>query len=169
MNRSLFLSLLFSSAAILAQAQYNSPMSEHNHSSSPSQASCPWLPLGSAAKALGGDVYLTVRLLVNGDGSCKFLRRQDSHDSLTVLVGDAAALSSCSEAHTTLRGIGNDAARCKLPSSHGKTIEMVSSRVRDMHFTVTLAASGRKSSTKSSHEQEDVLEQVAEQIAGNLY
>ena len=169
MNPSLFLSLLLSFAVILAQAQHNSPLNEHNTLPPPSQASCPWLPLGSAAKALGGDVYLTVSLPVNGEGSCKFLRQQDSHDSLTVLVGNAAALSSCSEAHTTLRGIGNDAARCKLPSSHGKTIEMVSSRVRDMHFTVTLAASGRKSPKKSSDEQEDVLEQVAEQVAGNLY
>ena len=169
MNRSLFLLLLFSSAAILTQAQYNPPQTEHNDSPSPPQVSCRWLSLGSAAKALGGDVHLTVSVPVNGEGSCQFSRQQGSHDSLTVLVGKAATLSICSKAHTTLRGIGNEAARCMVPGPHGETIEMVSSRVRDVHFTVTLATGGRKPPTKTSDEREDALEQIAEQIAGNLY
>jgi cell division protein ZapA (FtsZ GTPase activity inhibitor) len=46
---------------------------------------------------------------------------------------------------------------------------MVSGRVRDLHFTVTLTSSGQKSAVKLPDVQEDALEQIAEQIAGNLF
>jgi hypothetical protein len=46
---------------------------------------------------------------------------------------------------------------------------MVSGRVRELHFTVTLTSSGQKNPVKVSDVQEDVLQQIAEQIAGNLY
>jgi hypothetical protein len=46
---------------------------------------------------------------------------------------------------------------------------MVSSRVRDLYFTVTHTSRVMKRPVKLSEGQEDPLEQIAEQIAGNLY
>jgi hypothetical protein len=46
---------------------------------------------------------------------------------------------------------------------------MVSSRVRDLHFTVTLTTREQKSQAKPADLQDDALEQIAEQVAGNLY
>jgi hypothetical protein len=46
---------------------------------------------------------------------------------------------------------------------------MVSGRVRDTYFTLTHTALGQKRPVKLSDAQGDALEQIAEQIAGNLY
>jgi hypothetical protein len=45
---------------------------------------------------------------------------------------------------------------------------MISSRVRDLYFTVTLASRGQKNSPKADV-QNDAPEQIAEQVAGSLY
>jgi hypothetical protein len=91
------------------------------------------------------------------------LREQRSPDALKILVSKNA-LASCPTESTKLQGIGNQAVRCRV-----KGLEMVSGRVRDLHFTVTLTSSGQKSAVKLPDVQEDALEQIAEQIAGNLF
>jgi len=111
---------------------------------------------------------VSVRGTQDNDGSCKFLKLQDPHDSLQVQVSKAS-LGSCPAEHTRLVGIGNEAAKCALPGSHGKTVEMVTGRVRDVHFDVTLTVVNRRVPAKSSDEAELPLEQIAEQVAGNLY
>jgi len=132
------------------------------------QTGCPWLSQGTAAAALHGDVSVTVDVPHTGEGSCKFSCRQAPADSLQILVS-RTTLTPCPAKSTKLSGIGNDAASCTLHGPRGQKVEMVSSRVRDLHFTVTLTARAQKSSSKSPDLQQDALEQVAEQVAGSLY
>jgi hypothetical protein len=138
------------------QAQYGKPniptVGSHQHT----QTTCPWLTQGSASNLLGGDVAMKVSVSVTGQGSCRFVR---SDDTLEILVSKAA-LAVCPRGSTELKGIGNQAATCKA-SGRGY---VVSGRVRDFHFTVTQIARGKKSSV-----EQDALQQIAEQVAGNLY
>lgn len=167
-NRNLTLLLLLASSAIAAQAQYNTPGAPGVSHLRPQNTGCPWLTEGSAARALGGDVSVTVNVPNTGEGSCKFSRLPEFPDSLEILVSKAT-LPTCPPQSMQLKGIGNQAERCKRSGSRGEDIEMVSSRVRDLYFTVTLASSGKKSAEKSSGPQDDALEQIAEQVAGSLY
>jgi hypothetical protein len=160
----LFLLLLASSAAA-EQAQYGKPSVPQSGPPARSQTTCPWLTQGSASGLLGGDVSIKVYVSDTGEGSCRFLR---PHDSLEILVSNTA-LASCPTGSTALNGIGNQAARCKAPGSHSGGGDMISGRVRELHFTVTRTAHGQKLPVKLPDAQEDALEQIAEQIAGNLY
>lgn len=167
-NRASCLLLLFIASAAATLAQYNAPQAKAGNSITPSQPTCPWLTAGSAVRALGGDVSVSVSATNNNDGSCKFLKLQDSRDSLQIQVGKDS-LTGCPGEHTKLVGIGNEAAECKLPGPRGETIDMVSSRVRNVHFNVTLTIFGQRVPAKPPNEPEVSLEQIAEQIAGNLY
>jgi hypothetical protein len=77
-----------------------------------------------------------------------------------------AAMSGCPAGANQIKGIGNEAARCRLPATHAETIDMISSRVRDIPFTVTLGLHTQK---RSMNPEDDALEQTAEQVAGSLY
>ena len=46
---------------------------------------------------------------------------------------------------------------------------MISGRVRDLHFVVTLVSGLKKAPASSAEAQDDALELIAEQIAGNLF
>jgi hypothetical protein len=168
LHRTLLFLLLLAYSTAAVQAQYSKPSVPQSGSQARSQTTCPWLTQGSASRALGGDVSTKVSVSDTGEGSCRFLREQRSPDSLMILVSKDA-LTSCPTESTKLKGIGNQAARCRAPGSHSKGVEMVSGRVRDLHFTVTLTSRGQKSPVKLPDVQEDALEQIAEQIAGNLY
>jgi len=164
------LCLLLSSAAV-AQTQYGTAPK----TAAPSHASsgCPWLTEGSAARALGGEVSVTVKVSDSGEGACRFSRQPGSPDALEILVS-RATLPTCPADSTNLKGIGNDAATCRPHTSRAEAIEMISSRVRELHFTVTLTTRAQKAASKSADPQaadpqNDALEQIAEQVAGNLY
>ena len=167
-NRASALLLLFFASTAATLAQYNAPPAKQGNSIIPSQPTCPWLTAGSAARALGGDVSVSVSTANNNDGSCKFLRLQDSRDSLQIQVGKGS-LTGCPGERKSLVGIGNEAAECRLPGSHGETVEMVISRVRDVHFNVILTIFRQEILPKSPNEAEVPVEQIAEQVAGNLY
>ncbi len=133
-----------------------------------SQAVCPWLTQGSAARALDGDVSVTTNVTDTGEGSCRFSRQQEPANVLEILVSKSG-VRSCPADSPRLTGIGNEATLCRLREPHSDSVEMVSSRVRELHFTVTLSLHGLKSSTKSPDSSADELQQIAEQVAGNLY
>ena len=133
-----------------------------------SQTVCPWFTQGSAANALGGEVSVTVKVSNTGEGSCKFARQKDSTSYMEILVSKAS-VPACPSDSVRLTGVGNEATRCKLRESHGDSAEIVNSRVREMHFSVTLSMHGQKASTKPSDISDDILQQIAEQVAGNLY
>ena len=168
--RGLILALLLSTVAA-AQTQYASPNTPQSSSQARSenlqQVACPWLTQGTAANALGGDVSATVNVSDAGEGLCRF-SRQSTPDFLEILVSKAA-LPTCPPGSTELRGIGGQAEGCVHSGSHGEVVEMISSRVRDMYFTVMLTSRQQKGAVKSSSVQGDTLEQIAEQVAGSLY
>lgn len=137
-------------------------------STSPASTSCPWITEGSAAKALGGEVTLVVNLSGADEGSCNFFRKQEPKAFLKIEVSKSV-LSSCSADSTKLRGVGNEAMRCAPAGSGDQTGEMISGRVRDLHFVLTFQPLGIKSPANSAGTQDDVLEQIAEQVAGNLF
>ena len=168
-HRALLLLLLSTSA--MAQTQYGT--APKPGSMAHASTGCPWLTEGSAAQALGGEVSVTVKVSDMGEGLCNFSRRQVSTDSLEILVSKAA-LPTCPPDSTSLKGIGNGALSCRPHGSRAEAVEMISSRVRDFHFTVTLTTRGQKTPAKpdepqATDPQNDALEQIAEQVAGNLY
>jgi hypothetical protein len=168
LHRTLVFLLLLASSAIAEQAQYGKPGVPQSGSQARAQTTCPWLTQGSASRFLGGDASVIVKMADKETGSCRFLLQQGTHDSLKILVGKAA-LVSCPAGSTELKGIGNQAASCKAPGSRSGAVDMVSGRVRDLSFTVTHTAVAQKHPVKLSEAQKDALEQIAEQIAGNLY
>lgn len=159
--------MLLAASTAVAQAQYANPNGSQSNAQNPpryvSKTGCPWLTQGSAAKALGGEVSVTVDVSHSDEGVCKFSSQSGPPDSLEILVSKAV-LPACPPESTELKGIGNQATRCSHPGTHGQAVEMVSSRVRDIYFTVTHASRAKKSDP-----QDDALEQIAEQVAGNLY
>jgi hypothetical protein len=165
MHRHALVWLLLSSAA-LAQTQYGTASKPGTAALAP--AGCPWLTSGSAAHALGGDVSATVKVSNSGEGSCNFSRREGPPDALEILVSKAALLT-CPSDSMSLKGIGNEAHSCKPRAARGEVEEMITSRVRDLHFTVLLTTRSQKIPSKSDDPQNDALEQIAEQVAGNLY
>src|SRR5271165_6234478 len=112
------LCLLLSSAAV-AQTQYGTAPK----TASPAHAStgCPWLTEGSAARALGGEVSVTVKVSDTGEGACRFSRQPGSMDALEILVSKAA-LPACPVESTPLKGIGNEAATCRPNGSRAEAV-----------------------------------------------
>ena len=121
---------------------------------------CPWLTQGTAAKALGGDVSVSVKLGSANEGVCQFSRVDRPKEFLKVEVSKGV-LAGCGAGSTALKGIGNEAMRCMLPAG-----ETISGRVRELNFTLTLAGH-EKSGPADSHD--DALEPIAELVAGNLF
>ena len=160
--------LLLSTFAATVSAQNSRPIYPQNSPHLGLQTICPWLTQGSAATALGGDVSVTVSVLSTGEGTCKFKVQHGSLNSLEIMVSKTK-LPNCPAESTKLIGIGNEAVRCTFPSSIGETVEMVSGRVRDVHMNVTLTTHGENAPATPSARPGDVLEQIAEQVAGYLY
>jgi hypothetical protein len=164
---SLLLLLLAGFSVTAGLAQYGKPNLPQTGSVGHSPTACPWLTEGSAASMLGGDVSVKVSVTDTGKSFCTFAQQQ-SHDSLEILVSKSA-LPSCPSRSTALVGIGNHASRCKAPGLHSGSAQMVSGRVRDLHFTITHTTGGGKQAAKVTDVQDDALEQIAEQVAGNLF
>jgi len=128
---------------------------------------CPWLTQGTAAKALGSPVSISVSISDAGQGSCNFSSKEDAVTFLKIEVSKAA-LSSCGQDGLKLRGIGNEAVRCKLAGPPDQTVEMIGGRVRDRNFSITMHTRARQSQPQQDP-QNDALEQIAELVAGNLF
>jgi hypothetical protein len=151
---------LFAIAGAMTHAQSPSP--------APLPTACPWMTQGSAARALGAEVSVTLNLIASGEGSCTFSRMQEPGAFLKVEVS-RSALPTCSADSTKLKGVGNEALRCALPGSGDQGGEMIGGRVRDLHFVITFEPRGKKGLTNPANAQEDILQLVAEQVAGNLF
>jgi hypothetical protein len=142
--------------------------SVHAQSVSAAHHRCAWLTEGSAASLLGGEVSPTASLSDSGEGSCKFMRRQEPFDSLEVTVSKSA-LPTCPPISTNLVGIGNPTSMCRILGAHGLAAVLISGRVRDFYFTVSVDYSKRKTPPQSTELREDLMALVADQVAGNLF
>jgi hypothetical protein len=149
-----------------AQAQYGAQAAPQGPAKAHTAASCPWLTEGSAAHALGGDVVVTVTPASKDAGSCRFVKQPEGKETLEILVGGAIA-HTCPADSLQLKGIGNEASRCRVAGS--RDAEMVEGRVRELSFTVVLRSGAQKGAGKPDDPRDDALEQIAEQVAGNLY
>ena len=130
---------------------------------------CPWLTQGTAAAMLGGDVSPAIRLTPPGQGSCVFsLQQGAAMYSLEVIV-ESTRRTTCPPASPKLSGIGNEAVACRLQRSPNETVDMVSSRVRTLYFTVSLKVQGTANPLIQLNKQRDIVERAAEQVAGNLF
>jgi hypothetical protein len=129
-------------------------------------AVCPWLTEGSAVKALGGNVRVVLSLTNASQGSCTFVSTAHPHDQLRVIVG-AVGVPSCPSGSEQVVGVGSGASRCRLPIP--EQAQMVSGRVRAVHMAITLSGAGNAMAAMSLNRNDDTIQQIAEQVAGNLF
>ena len=127
-----------------------------------SEAACPWLTEGSAANALGGKVRVILSLASFTQGTCTFVKMEDPQDQLKVFVG-AGNVPSCPAGSAPVVGVGVQASRCRLPLRNQGLTQMISSRVREINLAVAVSTS------KSGDPADGAIEQIAEQVAGNLF
>jgi hypothetical protein len=129
---------------------------------------CPWLTQGSAAAMLGGDVSAVIKLTPPEQGSCAFTLQQEATTYVLEVVIESTPRTTCPPASAKLPGIGNEAVACRLQRSPNEFVDVVSSRVRTLYFTVSLTLRGTTLSPTPLDKQREIVEQAAEQVAGNL-
>lgn len=140
------------------------------------EAPCPWLNAATAGGVLGGEVQSsTVAVTPDGDGTCRFVRKQSSSTfTLSIEVRTmpqpsktfATYLTQCNEASLPLTAIGNEAFQCVSHNTDSGE-EKVVGRVRDRAFVLTINANLTKQSGKTGLSPE--TRNVAEQVAGALF
>jgi len=130
---------------------------------------CPWLTQGSAAAMLGGDVSSVIKLTPPGEGSCVFSLQQGAAMYSLEVVVEGTPRTVCPPTSPKLLGIGNEAVACRLQRSPNDAVEVVSSRVRTLYFTVSLKIQGAANPGIPLIKQRDIVERAAEQVAGNLF
>jgi hypothetical protein len=131
---------------------------------------CPWYTQGSAEKIFGGSVAAAIQVSDSGEGSCTFTRQQGTtNDVLKVVIQSAAPPTTCPADSAKLKGVGNEAVFCTLAGPHDQTTYMVVSRVRDLHFTISIATHHEKSTGPDAAHFDEAVKQAAEQVAGNLF
>src|SRR5271170_4151367 len=149
MRRTLLLSTAFLAVSLSAQSY---PAKKPPSSSA--DAACPWLTEGGAAKVLGGEVHVILNVASPTQGTCTFVKTARPQERLEVLVG-AANIPSCPAGSARVIGVGDQASRCHLPHS----AQMISGNVRTVNMAITL----------SGNQSDDAIQQIAEQVAGNLF
>jgi hypothetical protein len=154
MRRRLMCSAIFLSLSLSGQNNYPTKKPPSASPSSSVAATCPWVTEGSAAKVLGGEVHVIMSVANANQGTCTFVKTGRPQEQLKVLVG-AEKIPSCPAGSAKVIGVGDQASRCRLPHS----AEMISGNVRAVDMAVTLSGS----------QPEDAIQQIAEQVAGNLF
>ena len=152
MSRKLFFCTFFLAASLTAQ-NYSTKKPPSSLPSSSAAPACPWVTEGSAAKVLGGPVHAILNVASPTQGTCTFVKTARPQEQLKVLVG-AGNVPSCPAGSAKVIGVGDQASRCHLPHS----AQMISGNVRAVDMAITLSGS----------QPEDAIQQIAEQVAGNL-
>jgi hypothetical protein len=137
-------------------------------SASRAEPVCPWLTQGSAAAMLGGDLSAVVKLTPPEQGSCAFTLQQGATTYVLEVVVESTPRTTCPPASAKLPGIGNEAVACRIQRAPNELVDVVSSRVRTLYFTVNLTIRGTTTSPTPLDKQRDIVERAAEQVAGNL-
>jgi hypothetical protein len=153
MRRRLLFSAIFLAVSLSAQ-NYPTKKPPSSNPSSGAVTACPWVTEGSAAKVLGGPVHAILNVASPTQGTCTFAKTTRPQDQLKVLVG-AGNIPSCPAGSAKVIGVGDQASRCHLPHS----AQMISGNVRAVDMAITL----------SGTQTDDAIQQIAEQVAGNLF
>jgi hypothetical protein len=153
MSRKPLFTAVFLAVSLSAQNYPTKKPPSSPPSSSPTPT-CPWLTEGSAAKVLGGPVHAILNVASPTQGTCTFVKTARPQEQLKVLVG-AGNIPSCPAGSAKVIGVGDQASRCHLPHS----AQMISGNVRAVDMAITL----------SGNQTEDAIQQIAEQVAGNLF
>jgi hypothetical protein len=130
---------------------------------------CPWVTQGSADVVLGGDSAAAVQVSASGEGVCSFRLDQGGSASTLKVTVRKVAEGSCPAGSPELKGIGNEATICTVRRSRSEVVETIFSRVREMHFTVSITIRQKSSQPPEVGHFEDGIKQIAEQVAGNLF
>jgi len=134
---------------------------------------CPWLTKGSAETALGGNVSVNVQVSDSGTGTCTFSRVQattkDGFKDVLKISVQKAPQANCPSGSPKLTGIGNEAVLCTVQRSPEESVEMIVSRVRELHFTISMTSHKKPPKSTEANYADSPIEQIAEQVAGNLF
>jgi hypothetical protein len=109
-----------------------------------------------------------VQVSESGEGWCRFSGSKEPETFLKVEVSKSI-LHTCGADSAKLKGIGNEARRCRPSESSDPETEMISGRVRDLYFAILLKLHEKRNPANPPAAQDNALEQVAEQVAGNLF
>ena len=146
---------------------------------SQTKAACPWLNEATALGILGGSVGspMTGVPLVSST-ACNFTYRDGKAlRMLRITVAEAKNPNQtmsgyklqCGSRATPLRGIGNEAVLCSGDARLHAYSEQVIGRVRNQVFTVTVSTSMRNDPSMGREALQEKAENVAEEVAGNLF
>jgi hypothetical protein len=133
------------------------------------QTACPWLTQGTAETFLQGHVAVSTTLLSANEGTCTFTLQQDSTSyTLKIIVAPNNA-TPCPDGSKHFAGVGNDATVCASNPSHNQSTDTVSSRIRDRYLTVQLIITSHAAIPLAPANRQAVVQQAAEEVAGNLF
>lgn len=139
------------------------------------QANCPWLATGSAVTALGGDVTVSAHSENNWEGECHFERSTSAGRRAIDIRVSKANFHPCPDGSAKLKALGNEAAQCRRGTADAGHADTIAGRVRDAWFEVAIlgvrAADREPPKEEAPHDVygASLLEQLAEQVAGNLF
>lgn len=133
------------------------------------QTPCPWLTQGTAATWLQGPVTVSTNLLSTNEGTCLFTLHQDNASYTLEITVSATNHPLCPSSSKPLTGIGNEAVLCTANPSRNQTTDTISSRIRDRYLTVQLTITGKSTSPLAPDKRQALVQQAAEEAAGNLY
>lgn len=136
--------------------------------------SCPWFSSGSAQAVLGGPVLANLQVEGNAQGSCEFTSQPGGNTRTLRILAGKADTHACPLGSPQLKALGNEAMQCRFTDAQRNRWDVIAGRMRDVFFVVSMSnvpdaaaapsAEGRLADPYSA----SILEQVAEQVVGNL-
>ena len=111
---------------------------------------------------------VTLNITNGTQGSCSFTKKDAPEGQIKIVVG-AVNVPACPAGSPSVVGIGTQANRCRLQPSHDAAIEMISSKIRTVSMAVTLSGGPNASSATLDYRPAVGIDQIAEQVAGNLF
>ena len=160
-----------SCGVVQASAQSRQPQPSPSPKAQPAQQVCPWLTAGTAAAVLGGTPAAQISIASPVEGTCTFTVTQGQHQSVLAIMVGSQRPTLCRPGSTSYAGIGDEATMCQARPSGSALRTTFESRVRNVYFTVNLTqdATPRGNAGDQQQKQQETLERVAEQVAGNLF